>query len=96
MANPDQYVEACRGDLDRWLKAYPDTGNKERSRHTVLEALETNGHGRLTEQLKKEHFGESSNNISFRAHLSTRLVCAAKLPRESLCSAVNFHKERKM
>ena len=58
--SPDQYVEACRGVLNRWLKAEPGTGNKERTWHSVLEALETSGHRQLVEQLKREHFGGSS------------------------------------
>ena len=57
-------MEACQAILNEWLKDEPDTGSKERSWHTVLEALKTNGHGQLAEQLKNKQFGEDSKGQS--------------------------------
>ena len=58
--NPSNAEEACRGVLHRWLQRAPGTGETERTWHSVLEALETSGHSQLAEQLKREHFVDSS------------------------------------
>ena len=58
--NPNNAEEACRGVLRRWLLHAPGTGETERTWHSVLEALETSGHSQLAEQLKRDHFTESS------------------------------------
>ena len=57
--NPSNAEEAYRGVLRRWLLHAPGTGETERTWHSVLEALETSGHGQLAEQLKREHFVDS-------------------------------------
>ena len=59
--NPGKPEEACRGVLHRWLLCAPGTGETERTWHSVLESLETSGHSQLVEQLKREHFAESSD-----------------------------------
>ena len=58
--NPNNVDEACRGVIRRWLLHAPGTGETKRSWHSVLEALETSGHSQLTEQLKREHFVDTS------------------------------------
>ena len=58
--NPKSAEEACRGVLCRWLLRAPATGETERTWHSVLEALETSGQNQLAEQLKRDHFTESS------------------------------------
>ena len=58
--NPSNAKEACQGVLRRWLLHAPGTGETERTWHSVLEALETSGHSQLAEQLKRDHFAESS------------------------------------
>ena len=59
-ANPGQSKDACRGVLNSWLNVNPGTGVAERTWYSVLEALETSGHRQLADELKREHFGESS------------------------------------
>ena len=58
--NPSNAKEACQGVLRRWLLHAPGTGETERTWHSVLEALKTSGHSQLAEQLKRDHFAESS------------------------------------
>jgi len=58
--NPSNAEEAYRGVLRGWLLHAPGTGETERTWHSVLEALETSGHSQLAEQLKREHFVDSS------------------------------------
>ncbi len=58
--NPSNAEEAYQGVLRRWLQHAPGTGETERTWHSVLEALETSGHSQLAEQLKREHFVDSS------------------------------------
>ena len=58
--NPKNAEEVCQGVLRRWLLCAPGTGATERTWHSVLKALETSGHSQLAEQLKRDHFTESS------------------------------------
>ena len=58
--NPNNAEETCRGVLRRWLLCAPGTGETERTWHSVLEALEASGHSQLADQLKREHFVDSS------------------------------------
>ena len=57
--NPGPSEEVCREVLNRWLSAEPGTGEAERTWGSVLEALETNRHRQLAEQLRREQIGES-------------------------------------
>ena len=82
--NPDQYVEACRGVLNRWLKAEPGTGNKERTWNSVLEALVTSGQRQLAERLKDEHFVQSSE-VSISELTSLPGMCMGTWPTQSTC-----------
>ena len=82
--NPDQYVEACRGVLNRWLKAEPGTGNKERTWSYVLEALVTSGHRQLAERLKDEHFVQSSE-VSISELTSLPGMCMGTWPTQITC-----------
>ena len=58
--NPDHCEEACRGVLNRWLNAEPGYGTMERTWPSVLKVLEESGHRQVALQLRREHFGESS------------------------------------
>ena len=60
---PGQSEEACRRVLNKWLKAKPGTGSALRTWRSVLEALEKGGYRQLTDKLKREHFGESSERL---------------------------------
>ena len=58
--NPGQSAEACQAVLNTLLNSEPGTGVSERTWHSVSTAMETSGHGRLAEQLKRVQFGEGS------------------------------------
>ena len=52
--NPKDCEGACRGVLDRWLKGDRNSGRKERTWRTVVEALKKSGFGIQAEQLIRE------------------------------------------
>ena len=81
--NPGQSEEASRRVLNSWLKAKPGISVAERTWCSVLEALETTGHKQLADTLKREHFGESSEDP--HSEPTSAGVCAAGLWRECTC-----------
>ena len=52
--NPKDCEEACRSVLDRWLKGDRNSGRKERTWRTVVEALEERSFGTQADQLIRE------------------------------------------
>ena len=58
--NPGHCEERCRGVLNRWLNAKPGSGTMERTWPSVLKVLEESGHRQVALQLRRDHFGESS------------------------------------
>ena len=79
----NQSEEACLGVFNSWLNAKPGTGVAERTWRSVLEALETSAHRQLADALKREHFGESSEDP--HSEPTSAGVCAAGLWRECTC-----------
>ena len=54
--HPNDCERALREVIDRWLKGARNTGNKARTWHTVLRALEKSKMRELVEQLRAEWF----------------------------------------
>ena len=81
--NPGQLEEASRIVLSNWLNTKSGTGVTERTWRSVLKALERSWHKRLADKLKREQFGESSEDP--HSELTTAGVCAAGLWRDCTC-----------
>ena len=88
--NPNCAEEACRGILRRWLLRAPGTGETERTWHSVLKALETSGHSQLAEQLKSDHFAESSERRPIPV-ISVGESCESFLSKVELLWLVSCH-----
>ena len=81
--NPGQLEEASQIVLGNRLNAKPGTGVTERTWRSVLKALEKSQHKWLADKLKREQFGESSEEPD--SELTTAGVCAAELWRDCTC-----------
>ena len=54
--HPQQCEHACTDIFERWLSWEPGTGERERTWHTVLSAVEEAGHKAFSQQLQTEVF----------------------------------------
>lgn len=52
--HPSDCVGACRDAMGKWLQGYPNTGNENRTWHTVHNALQTSGYRRQAELLRAQ------------------------------------------